>query len=274
MIQKPGHLQFDDSTVAKAASKTPKAVEFGEAGAAGTAEYKAKKPDLHAPRPREPAALFNAGEASIAPAIDYARATFPDLSAIHEPGIDRKIRQLVPWKHETVTTWGSKALDENAVVTTKAAQLISRFSEYKINELVERATVLAQRGESGFLNRLFLRGKVISFKPALKVAKTQLTQLTKDCGDYISSIEPLRVQLSISLVALVSAYEALTRPAASSIDTALHSRRMLLQQAIHQAELTSLQLHELKQQIAMQLSHVDQLLMITIPAFEIANAAK
>lgn len=272
MVHKPGHLEFDDAPAKKDVSKTPQAIDFG---ASGTAEHKPRQSEISPSGRREPSALFNAADGmAIAPAMEFARAKFPDLYAAHELSIERKIRQLIPWQHETVSTWGSRALDENAAVTTRTAQLIKRFSGHGINELVEKATDLAQRGETGLLNRLFLRGKIISFKPALKVAKSQLADLIKDCNEYISLIEPLRAQLSVNLVALVAAHEALAKPHGGAIEAALHSRRVLLQQAIHQAELTALQLHELKQHVAAQLTHVEQLLTITIPAFEIANAAK
>lgn len=253
--------------------RSPKAIEFGDAGLDGKARHP-EKPQRHASAQREPPPLFGDGGIIIAPAMEHARATFPDLAKSQEQSIERKLRQLLPWRHEIVATWGAKVLDENAANTTRAAQLINRFSEYGINEVVEKATAVARRGDSNLLNRLFLRNKVISYKPALTVAKTHLMQLIKDCSDCLASVGPLKLQLKINLVSLASAYEALGKPTENAVEETLGSRRVLLQQAIHQTELTALQLHELKQQLAAQLTTVEQLLIITIPAFEIADAAK
>jgi hypothetical protein len=267
MSHKPGHLQFDNSAAAKQKPKTPGAIEFGAASA-----QPAKVPPPSAQR--TPAAVFSEGGGDIAPAMAHVRTAFADLARAHEHSLERKIRQLAPWKHDVVGAWGSRALQENAAVTTQTARVINSFAEYRINELVEKATVMAQRGGSGLLNRFFLRGKVISFKPKLAVARSQLEALTRECSAHIASLDELGVRLRVDLAALSSSWEALPRPKDHELESAVHSRRVLLQQSIHQAELTALQLQELKQQIAAQTAQVEQLLMITIPAFEMADAAK
>ncbi len=267
MNHKPGHLQFDDSAPAPAKAGTPRAIEFGDGGEEG--------PRRLAQRAlREPDRAFHDGSISVAPAVEHARAVFPEFAISQEHSLEIKLRQLVPWRHETVASWGAKALEESAAATSSAARLINRFAEYGIPELVEYALAIAQRGTSGLVQRLFLRRKILSSKPALTVAKSQLTQLLKECSDALASIEPLALQLKLNLVALAAAYEALAKPAEDSVDAAIVSRRVLLQQAVHQAELTVLQVAELRQQMAAQLHNVDRLLTITIPAFEIADAAR
>ncbi len=221
-----------------------------------------------------PSAVFDEGGGDIAPAMAYARTAFAELARAHEHSLERKIRQLSPWKHEVVNGWGGKALQENAAITTQTARIISKFAECRIGELIEKATLMARRGESGLLNRIFLRSKVISFKPSLSVARSQLATFSLECNTNIAGLDELGVRLRLDLAALSSAYEALPKPGEQTLESSIHSRRVLLQQSIHQAELTSLQLHELKQQIAMQSAGVEQLLMITIPAFEMSDAAR
>ena len=272
MIHKPGHLQFDDSAAGKRKPESPGSIDFGSQGgraASVKARFSPPAPSLGNPTP-----VFSEGSGDIAPALAHARSAFADLARVHEHSLERKIRQLLPWRHEVVGNWGSKALQENAAITTSAARLINSFAEYRIGELVEKATSVAQRGESGLLNRIFLRGRVISFKPSLNVAKSQLAVLAREGSGAIAALDELGTQLRLNLAALVSAYEGLSKPHEHALEASIHSRRVLLQQSIHQSELTTLQLHELKQQIAAQSSHVEQLLMITIPAFEIADAAK
>ncbi len=267
MNHKPGHLQFDDSAPTLAKARTPKAIDFGDAGAGA--------PDRLRQRAlREPGRAFHDSNISVTPAIEHARATFPEFAKSQEHSLEIKLRQLVPWQHEVVAAWGGKALDENAAATSRAAQLINRFAVCGIAELVENATATAQRGASSLLHRLFLRRKVISCKPELAAAKSRLAQLLKEGSNSVAALGPLTLQLRLNLVALAAAYDTLAKPAEDTLDAAIASRRALLQQAIHQAELTVLQLTELKQQMTEQLHNVDQLLTITIPAFEIADAAR
>ncbi|HKB58469.1 MAG TPA: hypothetical protein VKC56_00340 [Gallionellaceae bacterium] len=271
MTHKPGHLQFDQSLPRPAVARTPGAVEFGDAGT-GAGERPATQQQRGAAH--VPARAFGDGGISITPALEQARAAFPDLARSHEHSLEVKLRQLVPWRHEVIAGWGGNALDKNAAATSSVAQLISRLADYGIDRLVEDAMAMAQRGSSSLLHRLFLRGRIISKKPSLTVAKSQLTRLLKECADTAAVAEPLTVQLRLNLVALASAIDAFPKPADHALEATLASRRTLLQQSIHQAELTALQLKELKQQLATLLHSVDQLLAITIPAFEIADAAK
>ncbi len=275
MEHKPGHLQFDETARKPASSGTPRAVDFGAMDSGDSGQDVTPRPERpQPPAPPTPAPLFHDAGLSIAPALAHARATFPEFAKIQEHRLEPKLRQLLPWRHETVAAWGSKVLDENAATTTRTAELIRRYSEYRIDELAERATAMAQRGASSRLLRLFLRRKVISFRPALTVARMQLAQALKECGDARTAAEPLALQLQVHLIALAAAHGALAQPGESALAAAIHARRVLLQQAIHQAELTALQLGELKQQMAARLATVEQLLTITIPAFEIANAAR
>ncbi len=274
MIQKPGHLQFDDSAPQPVTHRAPAPIDFGQAAPEAGTQPPREQSTRHNATHREPAPLFSDGGIAIAPAMAHARSAFPELAQSEERSIEARLRQLLPWKHEIVSTWGGKVLDENAAITTSAAQLINRFSDYAINELAEKATAVARRGESNLLTRLFLRNQLISYKPALTVAKAQLMQLLKDCGDHLVSVAPINLQLRINLVALIAAYDGLAKPAENAVDATINARRVLLQQAIYQAELTESQLQELKQQMAALLTTVEQLLTITIPAFEIADAAK
>lgn len=210
----------------------------------------------------------------IASAMKHVRDNYQTLS-VEMPSIERQIKQLIPVKMSTISTWGSSALDQEAQLSTNIAQMVRTFSGIRGNELMEKVLNLAKAVRSeGFLDKLFgsTQESALQYKPQLGVLKTQLTQLMPEYEQNIKNASASETRIMIQFAALVAVKEATGTSGDDSLERAILDRRNILQQAAMQSKLSRLQLIETQKSIAQQISRVEQLLTVTLPAFEMATA--
>jgi hypothetical protein len=81
----------------------------------------------------------------------------------------------------------------------------------------------------------------------------------------------LEERIALNVVALSSVCSVVTITDVA-LDSAAQNRRVILQQAAQQYKLLTLQMESVQQQLVEQLANVDQVLTITIPAFEVSNS--
>jgi hypothetical protein len=122
------------------------------------------------------------------------------------------------------------------------------------------------------LGRLFNRPRSpAQFKPELTAARTQLQQLMADSEVATRNLDESGKNLTLHWVVLAVVSElAGNAPDATLLDVLLQ-RRTLIQQAARQAELSILQMGQVRQQAAELIGQISSFLTVTLPAIEMAQ---
>jgi hypothetical protein len=227
----------------------------------------AKPPSKSVPR-----SIFdveNKYEQHIQRAINYATDNFQTLRADF-PSIERQIRQLFPIRIDVIGLWGSSALDQESQLTSEIAILIKQQSSMGANEALEDVTRCLSKRES-FMDKFFARNvSVESLRPRLKILKQQIEQLLPRYKNFIEQANKSETRLLIHLSSLVAALDAAGQ-LNDDLARVSADRRNILQQAAVQAKLALLQLSESRKILVSQVARIDQLLTITLPAYEMTS---
>jgi hypothetical protein len=226
-----------------------------------------------------PKSLFESddNQSVVKAAIKYVQETFTSLNCSYDR-IERQIRQLTPLTLEVLMSWGANALTENGSLCSESAKLVKEFSDMNSTELMTAALKAAQQvpESQSFVSRL-MGGKaptLLNFKPRLQVLQPQLTSMSVTIDKLIKSTGEMEKRLLLNVAALAAICEVVGQPSDEALDRSMHERRTVLGQAANQAKLVNLQLVQIRTLVSDQTSRLVQLLNVTIPAFEMANATK
>lgn len=264
----------------------PRAFDFGEAPPAappaGTSPPRALSfDDLPAPAPPDappqavPGALFDSEDhPAVRDALATARADYPELFAHAEQRLAALFRRILPVKLSLVTQWGEGALVEQAALLQPATELVLKLTQLAVPALLD-AALESTRPPTGVLGKLLRRQAAPArYKPALTASREQLQGLMADSEAVLRDLEESARNLSLHGAALaVVSKLAGGSPDAVLLD-ALVQRRTLIQQAVRQAELSILQMGQMRQQAADLIGQVSSFLTVTLPALEMAQAQR
>lgn len=245
----------------------------------------AKKPErpiapTHAPEPGK--SLFAdakspSDQSLIKSAIQYVQTNYGDLGETTER-IERQIRQILPLKTDVLMGWGATALSENGSNASRCAQAVKEYTELRSNELIEAALKAAQYvpENQSLLEKVFSskQTNLLYYKPRLVVMQTQLKTALPNIESLLEQSSKLHGRLMLCVASLAAAVQVSGTINDATLDRITQERRTILTQAANQAKLVNLQLTQTKGLIADQLSRLDQMINVTIPAFELANASK
>ncbi|MFC3460858.1 MULTISPECIES: hypothetical protein [Massilia] len=260
----------------------PRALDFGEeegasaAPAAGPPRALAFD-DLPAAAPAVPRAaaraLFDSEDhPAVRDALVTAQADHPALFAQAEQRLAVLFRRILPVKLAPVTQWGEGPLMEQAALLQPATELVLKLTQLAVPALLD-AALESTRAPAGVFDRLFRRQvSPAQYKPALSAAREQLLQLMADSELALRQLEASAQELSLhgAVLAVVTKLAGST-PDAALLD-ALIQRRTLIGQAVRQAELSILQMGQMRQQAADLIGQVSSFLTVTLPALEMAQA--
>lgn len=213
------------------------------------------------------------------PIMSVANTRFPDIVALNPFGIETKAKRLIPWTYDVAATWADNALKGSAEITTAVAKKMKTYADLKVAELLDKALEEARatpKQGGGFFG-LFKPKQttnLVSYKPTLQLYKVNLQEAIVEIDDYLTRIKKENERLSVSFVAMACVIEVKGLPSDRTLEPVVSSRRVLLQQSVQQSNLLIMQLTELLKTISTQLATIDNLLYVTIPAFEIANTAQ
>ena len=171
-----------------------------------------------------------------------------------------------------VTEWAEGPLMEQAGLLEPITELVLKFAQMAVPALLEDALESTQ-APTGVLGKLFRRSRSpAEYKPALVFSRTQLLQLMADSEVAMRNLEESAQNLSLhgAVLAVVTKLAG-GAPDAALLD-ALIQRRTLIQQAVRQAELSMLQMGQVRQQAADLIGQVSSFLTVTLPALEMAQA--
>jgi len=254
-----------DAAAPPALSDPPRALSFDDLPAAPAASSVTRKTAAKA--------LFDSEDhPAVRDALALAGADYPVLFAHAEGRLAALFRRILPVKLAHVTGWAEEALMEQAALLQPITELVVKFGQMGVPALLD-AALETTRAPSGMFGKLFRRPtSPVEYKPALTSARIQLLQLMADSEVAMRNLEESAQSLGLhGAVLAVVAKLAGNSPDATLLD-ALTQRRTLVQQAVRQAELSILQMGQVRQQAADLIGQVSSFLTVTLPALEMAQA--
>lgn len=269
----------------------PKAFDFGDAEvSASTPQPAAPLPSTTPPKalsfddvPEAPAsasvlrkatpkALFESEDhPAVRDALSTVRTDYPVLFEQSEQRLAALFRRVLPVKLSLVTDWAEAPLMEQAALLQPITDLVRKFAEMEVPALLE-AALESTRPPTGVFGKLFSRSaSPAQFKPELIASRAKLQQLMADSEVATRNLDESAKNLTLHWVALAVVSDlAGNAPDATLLDV-LQQRRTLIQQAVRQAELSILQMGQVRQQAAELIGQVSSFLTVTLPAIEMAQ---
>ncbi|WP_273163172.1 hypothetical protein [Massilia timonae] len=265
----------------------PRAFDFGD-------EHEAAAPERNGPPralsfddvPALPAAsavtrktvarpLFDSEDhPAVRDALATVHADYPDLFAHSEQRLATLFRRILPVRLALVTEWAEGPLMEQAALLHPITELVVKFTQMGVPALLE-AALDTTKGPPGMFGRLFRRPtSPAEYRPVLTSARTQLAQLMTDSEVAMRNLEASAKGLGLHLLVLAVVSTLVEDAPDAALRDALVQRRTLIQQAVRQAELSVLQMKQVRQQAADLIGQVSSFLTVTLPAVEMAQAQR
>ncbi len=262
----------------------PKAFDFGDAEVAAPAPPVTPPkvlsfddlPDIAPPPVARsgvaPRALFDSEDhAAVRDAMASVRADYPALLPHSEQRLAAMFRRLLPVKLSLVTDWAEAPLMEQAALLQPMTLLVRKFAEMEVPALLE-AALEGTRAPTGLFGKLLRRAKpAAEYKADLLAARAQLQQLMTDSETATRNLDESAKNLTLHWVALAVVAELAGGARDETLLDILQQRRALIQQAVRQAELSILQMGQVRQQAAELIGQVSSFLTVTLPALEMAQ---
>lgn len=267
--QKPRAFDFGDAEESAPPppqdNGPPRAFSFDDVPAAPASSAMTRK---SAGRP-----LFESEDhPAVRDAMAIAHADFPALFPHAEQRLATLFRRILPLKLSLVTDWAEKPLAEQATLLQPITELVLKFTQMGVPALLDDA-LASTRPPTGVLGKLLRRQtSPVLYKPALTSARVQLLQLMADSEVAVRELETSAQNLGLHMTALVVVSTLVTDAPDLVLQDALVQRRTLIQQAVRQAELSVLQMGQVRQQAADLIGQVSSFLTVTLPALEMAQA--
>ncbi|WEF31990.1 hypothetical protein [Pseudoduganella chitinolytica] len=258
----------------------PRAFDFGDAEPLPGGPPKALSFDDIPPVPEHPGtplpvakALFDSEDhPAVRDAMAVAAADYPVLFEHSAQRLAALFRRLLPVRLALVTDWAECPLAEQATLLQPITEMVLQFTRMAVPALLD-AALESTRATPGLLDRLFRRPQSpAEYEPALTSARTQLLQLMADSEVAMRHLEASAQNLTLhGAVLAVVTHLARGTPDATLLD-ALAQRRTLIQQAVRQAELSILQMGQVRQQAVDLIGQISSFLTVTLPALGMAQA--
>lgn len=218
-------------------------------------------------------ALFESEDhPAVRDALATAAADHPALFEHSGPELARLFRRLLPIKLALVTQWAERPLGEQAALLQPITALVLQFTQLGVPALLE-AALESTRATPGMFGKLFRRQATpADHEPALSAARTQLLQLMTDSEVAMRNLERSAHSLTLHGAALAVVAHLADDAADATLLDALAQRRTLIQQAVRQAELSILQMGQVRQQAVDLVGQIAAFLTVTLPAIQMARA--
>ena len=263
----PRAFDFDDAQEdAKPARDTPpRALSFDDLPAAPASSALTRKA---VPRP-----LFESDDhPAVRDALAMAGAEFPDLFPHAEQRLAALFRRILPLRLSLVTEWAEEPLMEQAALLHPITELVLKFTQLGVPALLD-AALESTKAPTGMFGKLFRRPpSPAEYKPALTSSRAQLLQLMADSEGATRNLEESAKNLGLHGAVLAVVAHIAGGAADAALLDALTQRRTLIQQAVRQAELSILQMGQVRQQAADLIGQVSSFLTVTLPALGMAQA--
>ena len=255
----------DDSAMAPERNSPPKALSFDDVPMVPAVSAVTRKT---AARP-----LFDSEDhPAVRDALATVHADYPDVYAQAEQRLATLFRRILPVRLTLVTEWAEGPLMAQAALLQPITDLVLKFTQMGVPALLE-AALETTRAPSGMFGKLFRRPtSPAEFRPALTSSRMQLLQLMVDSEGAMRNLEASAKELGLYLLVLGVVSKLVEDAPDAVLRDALVQRRTLIQQALRQAELSVLQMGQVRQQAADLIGQVSSFLTVTLPALEMAQA--
>lgn len=266
--QTPKAFDFGDEQAKPAAPEgggLPKAFSFDDVPTAPAATAATRK---NVARP-----LFDSEDhPAVRDALATVHADYPEVFAHSEPRLAILFRRILPVRLALVTEWAEKPLAEQAALLQPITELVLKFTQMGVPALLE-AALETTKGPPSMFGRLFRRPtSPAEYRPVLTSSRTQLAQLMADSEIAMRNLETSAQDLGLHLLVLAVVSTLVEDAPDAALRDTLVQRRTLIQQAVRQAELSVLQMKQVRQQAADLIGQVSSFLTVTLPALEMARA--
>ena len=220
-----------------------------------------------------PRALFESEDhPAVRDALAIACTDYPLLFAHAEGRLAALFRRLLPVRLLLVTEWAEGPLMEQAALLQPITDLVLKFAQMAVPTLLD-AALESTRAPTGVFGKLLRRqASPAQYKPALTSIRAQLVQLMADSEVAMRNLEESAQNLSLHGAVLAVVSKLAGGAADAALLDALVQRRTLIQQAVRQAELSMLQMGQVRQQAADLIGQVSSFLTVTLPALGMAQA--
>ena len=222
----------------------------------------------------EPVSVFSTSLPSpvVKQAMARAKADYPDLLKAHGLEIQRQISQLIPLSLSVIMDWSSVTMSKFLAVSSGTNKLVRAISDSNGMDTIESALRCVQQPASRSVFSKFMKtASIEDYIPPLTVLKSQLKDWLITCIKLIETGGEIQIRLNIKLLSISTVAECHPISPDDSINVALSNKRLVCQQNVQQTQLTMMQLQQIKTQLVDQSSRVDQILSVTIPAYQAAN---
>lgn len=203
-------------------------------------------------------------------AMKLAGAKFPDLVRQNRDKVELQIRQLLPLKVDVVLEWGDKPLGYASQQSGAVTKISREISTSNTNSVIQHALNATQNNPNALM-RMLGRDDAVAFKPRLSVVSSNINRWLPTIATTINELEVTKTKLMVNLASLVAVVDMVGAIPDDELDRVIASRRMILNQASTQAELSIASCKELRRQLIEMKATVDTLVNVTIPAYESAK---
>lgn len=263
----PRAFDFGDAHDAAAPDRNgpPRALSFDDVPTAPASSAVTRKA---AGRP-----LFDSEDhPAVRDALATVHADYPAVFAHAEQRLATLFRRILPVRLALVTEWAEGPLIEQAALLQPITDLVLKFTQMGVPALLE-AALETTKGPTGMFGKLFRRPtSPAEYRPALTSSRMQLSQLMADSEIAMRNLEESAKELGLHLLVLAVVSTLVEDAPDATLRDALVQRRTLIQQAVRQAELSVLQMGQVRQQAADLIGQVSSFLTVTLPALEMAQA--
>ncbi|MFC5513506.1 hypothetical protein ACFPOU_20615 [Massilia jejuensis] len=263
--QTPRAFDFGTEPAPAGPAALPRAFDFSDLPAAPAAPGTAAT--------AVPGALFDSEDhPAVRDALATARADYPALFEHAQGRLGTLFRRILPVRLALVTEWAEQALMEQAALLQPMTGLVLKFTQMAVPALLDDA-LESTRAPAGMFGKLFRRApSPARYQPALASARAQLLQLMAESEAATRKLDASAQNLALHAAVLAVVAKIAGGAADAVLLDALAQRRMLIQQAVRQAELSLLQLGQVRAQAADLVGQVSSFLTVTLPALGMAQA--
>lgn len=204
-------------------------------------------------------------------ALAIAQKEYPALYEHAEQRLAALFRRILPVRLALVMEWAEAPLGEQAALLQPVTGLVLAFTQMGVPALLDEA-LESIKAPPGVFGKLFRRStSPAQYKAALTSSRARLLELMADGEAATRKLEESAKNLGLHGLVLAVVSTLAGAAADASLLDALLQRRTLIQQAVRQAELSILQLAQVRQQAADLVGQVSSFLTVTLPALELAQ---
>lgn len=209
-----------------------------------------------------------------AQAIRKAKENFPRMFPTYESQITNGIKQLLPFDLVVVGQWGNTAMQKQGEIVNQMAQITREFRGMEIAEFLQDMIEAPKKLTGGLINRFINnREKLIKqYKARAAALNVQINSLQPKIENVRDRFKEEGQRIPVLLAALSSASAVAGEGVDTTLSHCIHQRRTMLQQSATQLQVIEAQMEEMRRQLLDYQGRLEQVLVVTLPALEMADA--